>query len=78
MRCTFLEDNNGAIALATIPKIRARTKHIHLRYHHLVSLIKSGVMRVVRVSTEDQDADILTKPLGQVAFRRHRRKIMSE
>ena len=75
MKCKFMEDNNGAIALATIPKVRERTKNIHLRFHLLVSLIQEGVMRV---DTEDQDADILTNPLGPIPFRRHRRKIMSE
>ena len=31
---TVFEDNNGAIALATAPKMNARTKHIAVKYHH--------------------------------------------
>ena len=73
-----MEDKHGSIVLATILKVRVRTKHLHLRYHHLVSLIREGVMRVLRVDTKDQDAYILTKPLGPITFRLHQRKIMSK
>ena len=31
---TAFEDNNGAIALATAEKLRPRTNHINLKYHH--------------------------------------------
>ena len=32
--CTAFEDNNGALELARTPKMRSRTKHINLVYHH--------------------------------------------
>ena len=31
---TVFEDNNGAIALATAPKMNARTKHIAVKFYH--------------------------------------------
>ena len=33
IRCTVLEDNEGAKAMATVPKMRPRTKHINGRMH---------------------------------------------
>lgn len=75
---TFHEDNSGSIELITVPKVRAHTKHIHLRYHHFVSLVKSGVLVVRKVRMNDQGADILTKPLGVEVFHRLRQKVMGE
>ena len=34
IRCTLFEDNSGALELATTPKMRPRTKHINIKYHH--------------------------------------------
>ena len=34
MFCKAFEDNTGALELATVPKLRSRTKHINLVYHH--------------------------------------------
>ena len=34
IKCTMFEDNKDAKAMATIPKMRPRTKHINGRMHH--------------------------------------------
>jgi hypothetical protein len=34
VKCTVFEDNNGALKLATAPKMRPCTKHIAVKYHH--------------------------------------------
>ena len=33
VHCTAFEDNNGALEIANVPKMRPRTKHINLVYH---------------------------------------------
>lgn len=38
-------------------------KHIALDYHFIRNLVQSGALRVTHVSTHDQLADALTKPL---------------
>ena len=65
---SVFEDNNGAIALATAPKMNARTKHIAVKYHHFWHHISEGVVRVVKVDTTAQKADLLTEDLGPVKF----------
>ena len=40
IRCTVFEDNNGAIELASAPRMRPRTKHIALKYHFLGDLLE--------------------------------------
>ncbi len=32
--CKVFEDNLGALELARLPKLRPRTKHINVCYHH--------------------------------------------
>jgi hypothetical protein len=39
---TVFEDNNGALGLATAPKLTPRTKHITVRYHWFKSKIGPG------------------------------------
>lgn len=68
------KDNAGAIELANLPKLRPRTKHIAIQYHHLRSWTVAGVngeepkIKVVHVSTKEQEADIFTKPLPKAQF----------
>ena len=34
IHCKIFEDNSGAVELAKQPKLRPRTKHIAIQYHH--------------------------------------------
>jgi hypothetical protein len=44
------------------------SKHIDTRYHYIRHCIAKGVVDVSHLGTDDQLADILTKPLGRVKF----------
>ena len=61
---TVFEDNNGALSLATSPKLSPRTKHIAIKYHHFRDSIgeEKGII-IEKVDTTLQKADILTKGL---------------
>ena len=74
--CKVFEDNSGAIEMAKEPKYRPRTKHINNKLHHFRSYVHSGDITIHKVGTDDQMADILTKPLPQSTFEKHRRAIM--
>ena len=76
VKCKVFEDNAGAVALANVPKIRPRTKHINNRYHHFRSYVARGIISVQYVSTEDQIADILTKSLSPELFEKFRFMLM--
>ena len=71
--CKVFEDNSGALELARLPKLRPRTKHINVCYHHFREHVRKGLIKIFPVSTEDQVADIFTKALSQNLFQRHRR-----
>jgi hypothetical protein len=63
-------DNQGCIALAKDPVGHRRTKHIDVRYHYIRQLVTYGKATITYLPTEDMVADILTKPLPLVAFKR--------
>ena len=76
VHCTVFEDNSGALELARLPKMRPRTKHINQAFHHFGEHIERGDIIVNATPMEDQLADILTKPLPEAMFPKHRQSIM--
>lgn len=61
-------DNLSAIKLSKNLVLHGRSKHIDVRYHFLRDLCKDGVIDLVFCKSEDQIADILTKPLKPAVF----------
>ncbi|KAL9299485.1 putative RNA-directed DNA polymerase [Arabidopsis thaliana] len=61
-------DNIGATYLCANPVFHSRMKHIALDYHFIRNLIQASALRVSHVSTHDQLADALTKPLPRTSF----------
>ena len=76
VHCKVFEDNAGAIEIANVPKMRPRTKHLNIKYHHFREEVKKGTISIYYTRTEDQIADILTKPLPETSFTKFREKIM--
>ena len=62
---TTFKDNKGEIELAKEPKYRPRTKHLSIKWHHFREHIKRGTSKTVYVETNEQQADIMTKPLAK-------------
>ncbi|GJW51705.1 hypothetical protein Tco_0093056 [Tanacetum coccineum] len=56
-------DNKGAIDLSKNPIQHSRIKHIKIRHHFLRDNVQKGNISIEKVSSEDNIADILTKPL---------------
>src|SRR5688572_28583818 len=64
----LLCDNESAIRMADNPVEHSRTKHIDIRHHFLRDHQQKGDIEVFYVSTENQLADIFTKPLDEKTF----------
>lgn len=60
--------DNFAIMLSKNLVLHGRSNHIDVKYHYLRDLTKEGVIDLVYCRTEDQVADVLTKPLKLVPF----------
>ena len=73
--CKVFEDNSGALELARLPKMRPRTKHINVSYHHFREHVRKGLIKIFPISTDEQIADALTKALSQNSFTHHRKRL---
>jgi len=56
-------DNNSTIKLSKNPVFHGRSKHIDIRFHFLRDLTKDKVVQLSYCNSQDQVADIMTKPL---------------
>ncbi|GJZ30735.1 retrovirus-related pol polyprotein from transposon TNT 1-94 [Tanacetum coccineum] len=61
-------DNKGAIDLSKNPVQHSRTKHIEIRHHFLRDNIQKDNISIEKVASEDNIADIFTKPLKREVF----------
>jgi hypothetical protein len=57
VRCKLFKDNSSAVELSNVPKMRPRTRYINTKYHHSRSYVAKGIIKVLKIGTEDQLAD---------------------
>jgi transposase InsO family protein len=70
------EDNTAAESLIKNPVLHQRSKHIDIKYHFIRERYQSGEIDVQHVSSKDQLADVLTKPLMRQPFELLRPRVM--
>jgi len=56
-------NNTSAINISKNPVQHSRTKHINIQHHFICDLVESREVALMFIPTENQLADILTKPL---------------
>ena len=61
-------DNESAIKIANNPVHHSKTKHIEIRHHFLRDHVVKEDIDIIHVNTEEQLADIFTKPLDEKRF----------
>jgi hypothetical protein len=61
-------DNESVVKLATNPVQHSRTNHIDIRQHFLRDHVGKADIFVYSIGTNDQLADIFTKPLDEARF----------
>ena len=69
-------DNKGAIDLSHDPVLHASTKHIKRRELFIRDLVLDGTIKPKYVKTDNNMADIFTKPLQRQSFQKHRAALM--
>jgi len=74
----MLIDNSGAISMSTTPLSNKNTKHIDIRHHFIRDAYEAGIIFPIHVPTDDNTADLFTKPLADVPFCKHRDSIVSD
>jgi hypothetical protein len=64
----LLCDNENAVKIVTNPVQHKKTKHIDIRHYFLRDYMSKGDLVMESVRTDDQLADIFTKPLDKTRF----------
>ncbi|KAK0591893.1 hypothetical protein LWI29_009888 [Acer saccharum] len=72
---TLFCDNMSAINIFKNPVQHSRTKHIDIRHHFIRELVENKCIVLEHVGTNDQLADLFTKPLDATRFKTLSRSI---
>ena len=65
---TVFSDSQSAIYLTKNPMYHERTKHIDVRFHYIRDVVAEGDLKVCNISTHDNPADMMTKPVPTNKF----------
>ena len=68
-------DNKSVIELAKNPVNHERSKHIYVRFHFIRDNMNEGNVELLHVASQDQVADIFTKPLLKVLLDKYKKMI---
>jgi hypothetical protein len=74
----ILCDNQSCIKMAENHVFHDKSKHIEIRYHYIRDMVQRGAIKLQYVSTDEQVADVLTKPLSRVVLMHFRDKPCAE
>lgn len=75
---TVLENNGGALRLASGLICTNRRKHLDVWRHFVREKVDEKTIQLVHVSSADQSADDLTKNILAEALVKHRRTLLQE
>lgn len=68
-------DNSSAVSISKNPVFHGRTKHIKIKFHFIREVQQSNEVMLIHCSSEEQLADIFTKPLPKERFETLRQMI---
>ena len=71
----ILCDNTSVINLSKNPILHSRTKHIEIRHYFIRDEVAKNNFKIIFINTENQIADIFTKPLNQGKILNFRREL---
>lgn len=65
------EDNDACTAMAMAQKPTSRTRHMDIKYHVICEWVEQDLLKLNRIDTTINLADLFTKSLGPTLFYRH-------
>jgi hypothetical protein len=74
--CNVFCDNKSVATNASVPTSTLKKKHNSIAYHHVTEAVAAQVLRIAKVHTSENLADILTKPLSAVHLKNLVQKIL--
>ena len=70
-------DSSAAVSLANDFVSNSRVRHYERRHLKVRELVERGIVAVSSISTDDNIADIFTKPLGARKFAKFRKQLLN-
>ena len=70
------EDNKSCIQFTKNNSVHKRSKHIDQRYHYIRELVMDNKVKLEYIPTEDNIADMFTKPLSSERITMQRDRFM--
>ncbi|PKI75376.1 hypothetical protein CRG98_004260 [Punica granatum] len=64
-RCALHYDSQSAIYLCKNLTIHSRSKHIDIKFHWIRDVLESKMVKLDKVHTDENGADMMTKPLAK-------------
>ena len=68
-------DNQSCIKLSENPVFHDKSKHIEIKYQYIRDMVEKGAVELLYIATEQQIADVLTKPLSRLKLEYFRDKL---
>ena len=68
-------DNQSSIKLSYNPVFHERSKHFEIDFHFTRQKVEENIIKVEFIPSQEQPADILTKPLGKTKFEDCRKRL---
>lgn len=75
---TVYEDNIGALRHCQLKTCPKKIKHLERKYFKVMEYVAKKIFKIAKVSSQDQLADVLTKPLLRTAHNGAITKLMSQ
>ena len=69
-------DNESVLKSAQTPGNKLKRRHVAIAYHAVREAYATGLVNLFHISGTDNPADVLTKPLAEDLFKKHRRFIL--
>ena len=68
-------DNQSCIKLSKNPVFHDKSKPIEIKYQYIRDMVEKGAVELLYIATNEQIADVLTKPLPRVKLEYFRDKL---
>jgi deoxyuridine 5'-triphosphate nucleotidohydrolase len=75
---TLYEDNQGALLMANQQQPTKRTRHMDIKHFVLQDWVEHDLIRLKRIDTSDNYADVMTKATSRTLFYRHMNYILGK
>ena len=68
-------DNHSCVKWSENPVFHDKSEYIKIKYQYIRDMVERGAMKLSYVATDEQIADVLTKPLAKVKFEYFKEKL---